>query len=364
MKRTDFLRPHILMGSNLIHFFRVVFQLNFSMKGSAIPRLFLSFIILVLFTPFRLIEALFYLFAKKEDVKQPVFIVGHFRSGTTYVHDALNGLDALVAPRMIDCLYPYLNKYFKFILAPILKKALPETRLMDKMKVAWDAPQEEEFALSLMTLDTSVSFLYAPKSNSKNLNSSVLLGDDRVKSKWLKTHLKFARKLQSMNKGKTLVFKSPSNTSRIKELLEIYPDAKFIHIVRNPIDVIPSTLNLYKKLLPEFSLQDESQIDLDEFVFSFYEQMMSKYLRTKGELNSTQLFELKYEEFVEQPIENLEKAFQQLNIPIDVYSLTPFFASRKSFSRNKFEMEKGLKASITSRCIEVFENYNYSSDNK
>lgn len=364
MKMTDFLRPHILMGSNLIHFFRVVFKLNFSMKGSAIPRLFVSFFIILLFTPFRLVEAFLCLFVKREQVKQPIFIVGHFRSGTTYVHDALNELDTVVAPRMVDCLYPYLNKYFKFMLVPILKKALPETRLMDKMKVTWDSPQEEEFALSLMTFDTSVSFLYAPKSNSKQLNSSVLLTDERAKSKWLKAHLKFARKLQSMNKGKTLVFKSPSNTARIKELLEIYPDAKFIHIARNPMDVIPSTLNLYKKLLPEFSLQDESQIDLDEFVFTFYEQMMDKYLLDCEKLNSAQLFELNYEEFVEQPMANLEKAFQQLQIPISIDSLEPFFASRKSFSRNKFDLEKELKETISKRCSAVFDKFNYSSEIK
>lgn len=361
---TDFLRPHILMGSNLIHFFRVVFQLNLSMKGSVIPRLFVSFIIILLFTPFRLFEAFLYLFAKKEEVKQPIFIVGHFRSGTTYVHDALNEIDTVVAPRMVDCLYPYLNKYFQFLLVPILKKALPETRLMDKMKVTWDSPQEEEFALSLMTLDTSVSFLFAPKSNSKKLNGSVLLDDDRAKSKWLKAHLKFARKLQTMNKGKTLVFKSPSNTARIKELLEIYPDAKFIHIVRNPNDVIPSTLNLYRKLLPEFSLQDESQIDLNEFVFALYEEMMNKYLLSINLLESTQLFELKYEDFVEHPIATLEKGFQQLNIPIAVVALEPFFASRKSFSRNKFDLKKELKESISKRCSAVFDRFNYSSESK
>jgi len=359
MKIAHFLRPHILMGSGLIHFFRVVVQLNFSIAGRAILRLFVSSFILLLFTPFRIIEAILYFFSKKVEVKQPIFIVGHFRSGTTFIHDALNELETVEAPRMIDCLYPYLNKYFQFMLVPILKKALPKERLMDKMKVKWNSPQEEEFALSLMTMNTSVSYLFAPKRNSMGLNKSVLLNDERIKSKWLKAHSKFARKLQSMNKGKILVFKSPSNTARIKELLEIYPDAKFIHIVRNPIDVIPSTLNLYKKILPEFSLQDYSQIELRKYIFDFYEQVMKKYIETKGDLNETQLFELKYEDFVEQPIELLKKGFNQLQISIAVDELEPFFAARKNFIRNSFDLDTDLKVRIKQHCAVVIKEYKY-----
>ncbi len=360
MRNSNFLQPHILMGTNLIQFFRVVLTLNFSLKGRAIGRLFVSFFILVLFTPFRICEAILYLFAKKEEVKQPIFIIGHFRSGTTFFHDALNELDNVVAPRMIDCLYPYMNKYFQFMLVPILKKALPEERLMDKMKVKWDSPQEEEFALSLMTFDTSVSFLFAPKNNSKQLNESVLLNNEKVKSKWLKAHLKFARKLQSMNKGKTLVFKSPSNTARVKELLEIYPDAKFIHLVRNPNDVIPSTLHLYRKILPEFCLQDESTLELEEYVFSFYEEVMNKFIETKNELHASQMVELKYEDFVKQPIEELKRGFDQINLSMSLEELHPFFESRKNFSKNNFKLDERLKEAIRKRCAAVFQAYDYN----
>jgi hypothetical protein len=208
-------------------------------------------------------------------------------------------------------------------------------------------------------MDTAVSFLFAPKTYSKNLNKSVLLDDSRVKGKWLKAHLKFARKLQSMNKGKTLVFKSPSNTARINELLEIYPDAKFIHIVRNPMDVIPSTINLYKKILPEFSLQDANQIDLNEFVFNYYEQVMRQFMERKNEIDPPQLVELKYEDFVNAPTQVISDAFQQLHITTSVNGLETFFESRKNFKRNNFVIDEQLKKSIQVRCSSVIEAYSY-----
>ncbi len=343
-----------------MNFFRVVFSLNFSIKAKAVPRLFISFLILLMFTPFRLIEAVLYLFTKKEEVKQPIFIIGHPRSGTTFFHDSLNELDNVVAPRMIDCLFPLLNRSFEFMLVPILEKVLPETRLMDKMKVSWKSPQEEEFGMALMSPYSSVNFLFAPRKSREVLANYVLLSNSRAKARWLSSHWRFARKIQTMNKGKTLVFKSPGNTARIHEILELYPDAKFIHIVRNPQDVIPSTLNLYEKILPEFSLQDESKLDLNAFAFDYYEQVMHKFIATKGQLKKGQLAELKYEDFIQAPIEVLDRIFSEIDVPFSSASLNTFFESRKNFSRNKFNENTALSKEIDERCQEVIKFYNYS----
>lgn len=337
-----------------------MFLLNFSIKGSAIIRLFLSFLILLLLTPFRIIEAVLYFFSKKQEVKQPIFIVGHARSGTTYFHDSLNEMNHLAVPRMIDCLFPFLNKYFAFMLVPILKKVLPETRLMDKMKVRWDSPQEEEFGMALMSFHSGVKFLFAPKNAHEVMNNYVLLNDDSSKSKWLSAHLKFARKIQSINKGKTLVFKSPGNTARMAELMEIYPDAKFIHIVRDPQDVIRSTLHLYQRLLPEFSLQNESKFNLQNYVFDYYERVMKKFLESKNKFADDQLYELKYEEFIDNPLEILENAFNALKIEFTAENFNTFFGSRKKYSRNKFQNDPELSKMIRERCNNIMEQYHYS----
>jgi len=360
MRSKQYFTPHILIGSNLIHFFWVLFQLNFSIKRKNIVRLFITFLILLIFTPFRIIETILYFFSKKEDVKAPIFIVGHPRSGTTYFHDSLNEIDNLVAPRMIDCLFPYMNRYFKFILIPILNKVLPETRLMDKMAVKWDSPQEEEFGMELMNGYTSIGFLFAPHARKMILNDYILLKSPKAKKIWLRTHLKYARKIQSIHKGKTLVFKSPSNTAKILELLEIYPDAKFIHIVRNPQDVIPSTIHLYKQILPEFSLQNETNFNLTEYVFEYYTQVMDKFISTKSKLSTSHFFELKYEDFVENPIEMLEKAFSDLKINSDLEQLKPFFEKRKNFNKNAFERDKALEQQINEKCLSIIQNYQYN----
>src|SRR5690606_23909414 len=110
--------------------------------------------------------------------------------------------------------------------------------------------------------------------------------------------------------------------------LEIYPDAKFIHIVRNPHDVIPSTIHLYQRILPEFSLQNEMNFDLTSYIYEYYSQVMEKFLKSKNQINKNQFFELKYEDFIQQPIEILKTAFDQLHIKADLEELKPFFEGR------------------------------------
>ena len=100
-------------------------------------------------------------------------------------------------------------------------------------------------------------------------------------------------------KGKQLLLKSPTNTSRIKQLLEIFPDAKIIHIYRNPYSVCLSTRKLYNDIFPLFSLQEPvSPEEAEEVQFQVYEQMYKKYFLEKEYIPEGNLIEIKYEDIV------------------------------------------------------------------
>ena len=47
---------------------------------------------------------------------------------------------------------------------------------------------------------------------------------------------------------KRLILKSPTHTSRIGTLAEMFPKARFLHIVRDPRSVYPSTMKLWRVL--------------------------------------------------------------------------------------------------------------------
>ena len=80
----------------------------------------------------------------------PLFIIGHWRTGTTLLHELLILDDRHTSPNTYQCLAPH-----HFLLTEQLFKRLfwflmPSRRPMDNMPMSWDRPQEDEFALCLL----------------------------------------------------------------------------------------------------------------------------------------------------------------------------------------------------------------------
>jgi hypothetical protein len=103
-------------------------------------------------------------------------------------------------------------------------------------------------------------------------------------------------------KEKHFYLKAPANTARVKQILELYPDAKFIHIHRNPCEVYSSTLHLLKKILPLLSFQKVKMNSLEESTFECYEALYKKYFNEKILIPKGNLVEIDYAVFIKNPL--------------------------------------------------------------
>ncbi|MGL6096207.1 MAG: sulfotransferase family protein, partial [Fimbriiglobus sp.] len=179
-------------------------------------------------------------------VQPPIFVIGHWRTGTTLLHELLSLDDRFTSPTTLQCVAPcsfllsedFYKKYLGF--------AVPEKRPMDNMAAGWDRPQEDEFALALLGQPspyTDFAFPNHPPLDPGSLDLSGLT--PRQLAAWKRTLLRFLKAVQFRSPGKRLVLKSPPHTARVPVLLEMFPDAKFVHIVRDPYVVYPSTVNLW-----------------------------------------------------------------------------------------------------------------------
>jgi len=272
---------------------------------------------IVLNSPFQLYERLKYnKRISKIKVERPVFIIGHPRSGTTYLQYVLSKDPNFCFCSTNDALIPNAFLSIGGFTRWILKKAMPATRPQDNVKAGADKPKEEEFALGSMCQVSMVHGYYFPKHIFKIFNESVVFekGDSSIVLSW-KKHLDFfAKKITYKYNDKRILLKSPANTGRVKEILELYPDACFIHIHRNPYEVYQSTEKLYEKILPLLGFQQVDNEFMKEFILTSYEKMYKKYLQDKLLIPSNQLIEMSYNDFVSSPLEQLEKAYSQLNL--------------------------------------------------
>ena len=139
---------------------------------------------------------------------------------------------------------------------------------MDNMEAGWDKPQEDEFALCMMGQPSPYLDVAFPNNPPIDKDAFEIANLPKHKSEgWKQDFKRFLSEL-TYNDSRRLVLKSPTHTARIRTLLELFPDARFIHIVRDPYVVFPSTVNLWKSLYDTHGMQTPNYKGIEEKVFS------------------------------------------------------------------------------------------------
>jgi hypothetical protein len=174
-------------------------------------------------------------------VAPPLIILGIWRSGTTHLHNLLAQDDRFAYPTTYQTSFPHTFLTTERMSTRLLGFSLPEKRPMDNVKFGFAEPQEDEFALCSMT-GRALPMAWAFPRQAGHYGRYLTLRDasaDEV-AEWKSSLLWLMRKL-SFKYGRPLLLKSPGHTCRIKPLLQLFPQAKFVHIHRNPYDVLRST---------------------------------------------------------------------------------------------------------------------------
>lgn len=303
--------------------------------------------------PLRVWERLRYgrLLSRTQLAAEPVFLLGYGRSGTTHLHNLM-----WKDPQFgVVSNYQAATQPFALTgrgwLERRLGRAIPKTRPMDNVAVTLDAPQEEEIALLNSTEHSPLHFMSFPRALPEIYDSYIWeLGQDPAKLAGFRAaYLEVLKKATVMNEGRRLVLKTPTHTGRIPFLLDTFPDAKFVHIVRNPYLVFQSMRNMYKLILPKEVLQELDWESVDAWTAQAYVQMMGRYLEDRAKIPEGRLFELRYEELDAKPIHSLEQLYAQLQIGGFGSALPEFeayLAGLGSFEKNRFEFPADIVEAV------------------
>ena len=226
------------LGSySLRNILRLLVISKFKISLRYVPRFLWAILLSSVTLPLRVIEKI--RFNKKIKTQQiekdPIFIIGFYRTGTTFLHTLLSLDDRLGYMSNLDGLIPLFNLSFSKLARRLLKKSLPKTRPMDNIEYHLDGPVEEEYAVSTCYENGITNAIIFPKKF--NYFTEFLFFDRdplKVSEKWQKIYHYFIQKCTLKNNGKQLALKNPANSCRIKLLLKMYPNAKFIYTYRNP----------------------------------------------------------------------------------------------------------------------------------
>lgn len=299
------------------------------------------------------------------DGKPPVFVIGHWRSGTTHLHYTLAK----------DKRFSYLDSFQGYlfrvslvsgkVMRPLMNALMPATRPQDNIKISADSPVEEEHPLTNLTEKCGMMSWFFPQNESYFDKYNLAKGVSKKEQKqWKRIYHRMLQTISYYNGGDgQLLLKNPHNTSRIKVLLELYPDAKFIHIHRNPYEVYNSTVHLWKKAVSSQFLQDYTEEQMVERVYKGYEEVMQKFLDDVHLVPEGNFVEVAYHEFAGNELSELERIYKELNLSGFDQAKPKFEAyleTVKGYKRNKFvELSEEERNTINTRWKFAFDKWNY-----
>jgi hypothetical protein len=269
-------------------------------------------------TPGCLIESLRVAERVKDFVFEPapVFIVGHWRSGTTFLHNLMSRDPRFCFPTITDVARPF--DFYPNPAEPITRwlvlRLLPPTRPMDDVPLEAHLPQEDEIATATMGVLSFFNCFYFPRRLSEVFAQEVLFEgvSDQAIDSWGRSLRYFLAKLGALSPGKRLLLKNPAHSARIGHLRVLFPGAKFIHIHRHPFEVLRSTQRLYRSLLPLLALQRYEDTAVDDHIVWSYPELMRRLLDSLDELAPGDVIAVSYDELVADPMTTLERIYRLL----------------------------------------------------
>ena len=292
----------------------------------------------------------------------PLFIVGHWRSGTTLLHELLMLDPRFCCPSTYQCFAPGHFLLTESILTRLLAWMVPRKRPMDNVAAGWDRPQEDEFALANMGAPSPYRRMAFPATSSAE---PVALDVTRLApaelDRWQRTLRRFLARL-AVRDARRPVLKSPPHTARVGVLADMFPEAKFLHVVRDPFVVFPSTIRLWRSLDEVQGLQVDRGEGLERYVFACFDEMYAAFERDRRNLAPDRLHEVRYEDLVADPVAVLEGAYTHLG-------LDGFVAARpaveeqaramKRYRTNTYQHDPRIVREVAVRWRSFIDRYGY-----
>lgn len=350
---------------NLLH---LLTENRFKVDVQYLPRMTYSLALSTIMLPFYFKERLQFDTETMQTAitKPPIFIIGHWRSGTTYLHNILSQDKSFGYFTTFQAYLPSVFLGSEKLFKPLVSASIPKKRPMDDVVMDVEFPQEDQYALGAFCPYSYYHGWCFPK-NMKLYNSFVCMENvsQKIIDEWKGYYLYVLKKITLREHGKQLVLKNQDNTGKVGFLLSLFPDAKFIFLYRNPYDVYSSMMKFMMMTIPRFCIQKPPKIaDIEQSMMDLYTQMIQKYLCERDRIPKGNLIEVRYEDFISQPLQQLQNIYESFSLPgyQDAESaFKAYIRSQNSIRPGQYTLEDELKQKIQNKWGFAFKAFGYET---
>ena len=199
--------------------------------------------------------------------------------------------------------------------SPFANSVVVRRRYQDEMVLGSGVPSEDEIALHTMTGLSPYMAWYFPRDGSDYGRYLTFrdVPNEEVK-RWAHALTTFLKKL-TVRHDRPLVLNSPPHSVRIRLLLGLFPNARFVHIHRNPYAVFGSTRHMIQAVYPVFCFQEGPVPDGDDRILSVYTEMYDAYFEERALIPEGQHCEVSFEDLERVPVSVARSIYESLGLP-------------------------------------------------
>jgi hypothetical protein len=297
-------------------------------------------------------------------VRPPLFILGHWRSGTTLLHNLLALDDRFGYPNLYQVFFPHTFLCTEEVRADLVLPLIPSTRVVDNVAQGLGMPNEDEFATCTASLASPYMLWSFPRCQERYEKYLTFRGVPEAEvARWKEALLLFVKKL-TLKQDRPMLLKSPPHTCRIKLLLELFPDARFLHIRREPYTVFQSTRHLNEVLTRSLQFQSPDSADLDEAVIRRYQLMHEAYFEERPLIPDGRFNEVAFEDLEADPVGEVRDVYEHLGLGgfgSVLPRLEAYVASLADYRKNEYpELAPALRDRIGRVWRRNFEEWGYA----
>ncbi len=312
-------------------------------------------------------------------VESPVFIVANPRSGTTFLHRLMSLDPQFFHLELYHTLFPSVSLIRLFHHLGQLEGPLGDTlrgltRLVERLAFGgWDdihqigfRRAEEDEALFVLNLLTPALYLLVHEIDEVPtpgyLDSAPRPVRDRIIRFYRDSVARIAEAEQAEGR---LLEKSVLIGGRFQTMCEVYPNARFVHLVRHPYRAIPSFVSMFRStwyaVSPSIPDEGPATRRLTELGIDYYRRLHD----AAGNFGDDRVRTVQFRDLVGDPMATLEEIYGWLDTP-----LTDAFRTlvdhelanpAKHKSKHEYSLEQfGISRDfIYERLSDVFEEYGF-----
>ncbi|MCA9236942.1 MAG: sulfotransferase [Planctomycetales bacterium] len=296
------------------------------------------------------------------EIQPPLMIVGHWRTGTTLLHELMVLDDQFSYPTTLQVMAPHHFLSSGWLARPLLRWTLPAHRPMDAMEMGIDLPQEDEFAICNLGLDSSYVQWGWPNCREFEKYLDFSVSSPSHQQRWRRLFVRFLKRL-AVADPRRVVLKSPTHTARLGLFHELFPQAQYVHLTRDPREVIPSMIRTFQRLHYMQGLQTPHFDELEDSMFALFTKMHELEQRDRAQIPPEQYVDLRYDALVADPLGAIGDVYERFGLSgFDQLrpKLTAYFEAKKSYRPNRHELPPALAERIERECGDYMQQFGYT----